>query len=237
LKSLSLLGNAIPLLYKRPDLGNSAGLGAYVKKVLPKGEQSELILSEAKKLWLLGLSLHWLRPGSKAPIKKGWTTNERDSWETLRSDYRNGYGLGVRLGDATTIEGKHLYAIDLDLKSSNPKHVQEAYQAMDSHFPKIRNIAPRVKTGNGFHFYLLSEIPLQSRKVAWSKDYIKGYFPSTEINARQRSELTEEELAGGIRLKRAWEIELMSTGKQVVLPPTRHPDTKKMYMWERGLQG
>lgn len=33
-----------------------------------------------------------------------------------------------------------------------------------------------------------------------------------------------------------WEIVLMGTGSQVVIPPSIHPDTRKPYLWERALE-
>jgi predicted P-loop ATPase len=48
--------------------------------------------------------------------------------------------------------------------------------------------------------------------------------------------ISEERLAAGWRLKKAWEVEIMSVGRQVVLPPTLHADTGKPYSWIRPLE-
>ena len=63
-------------------------------------------------------------------------------------------------------------------------------------------------------------------------------MPNEPINKKQLKAvdsgvLTREELDRGYRARPAWQVELMSKGKQVVLQPTVHVDTKKAYLWNR----
>ena len=47
--------------------------------------------------------------------------------------------------------------------------------------------------------------------------------------------LSSTEIEKGIRLRAAWEISLLSEGRQVVLPGSIHPDTGRLYKMGSGL--
>lgn len=195
------------------------------------------ILAEAKRLYNLGWACHWIKPHSKAPVKSGWSGPVRDSWQDLKGSYQEGYGLGVRLGESSKIGTSFLANIDVDIKSGEKRHQVEALEAVMSRFPELKN-APLVKTGYGFRYFVATAKPMPSGKLASSPDMAKVLMPTAGVNRQQlraveEGKLTKGELDQGYRVRGAWEIEFMSSGKQVVLPPSVHPDTGKPYMWIR----
>lgn len=202
------------------------------------------MLKEAKRLYQLGFAVHWLKPGSKVPVKGGWSSPTHDAFSTLSRTYRKGYGLGVRLGEASKLGEGYLAVIDLDLKSDDPAHREEALAVIDRVFPGVREKAPFVASGRGNgsgHFYVISRSPSKSGKLGSSPIRVKVFSPTSEITKAQRRAveerlLTEDELARGFRVKNAWEVEFMSVGKQVVLPPSVHPDTGTAYRWDRPIR-
>lgn len=202
------------------------------------GNNEKTFTNEALRLWNLGFGIHWLKPHSKAPVKPGWNGPVRDDLDQLDKDYRKENGIGVRLGEPSKLnDGAFLAVIDVDLKSPDPRHQAEAFAVVDLHFPDLRLKCPVVRTGRGYHFYVKTNEPVKSGKISSSKDEVECYAPTSEVNRRQRSKLSEKKLSEGIRIKNAWEVEFMSVGKQVVLPPTLHPDLKKPYVWEREIIG
>lgn len=200
---------------------------------------SDAFIKEAARLHALGFGVHWLKPGSKAPVKGGWSGGTRDALDTLRREYSRGYGLGVRLGEPSNLGDGFLAVIDLDVKTSDPRHYREALAVIDREFPGLRDAAPFVASGRGNgsgHFYVKTRVPVHSGKLGASPEEGEVFSPSSEITKRQRAILSAEKLERGFRLKAAWEVEFMSIGKQVVLPPTPHADTKVEYKWARAIE-
>lgn len=201
------------------------------------------MLEEAKRLHDLGFGVHWIKKNSKAPVKARWSQPGRDSWKELKASYRTGYGLGVRLGESSRANGdQYLANIDVDIKSANPRHRQEALNKLDEYFPGIRESAPYVKTGYGRRYFVALKKPVTSMTIAASEDETVVFMPSAEINKKQQEALakgmiSEDQLQQGYRVRAAWEVDFMSLGKQVVLPPSIHPDTKKAYIWKRPIAG
>ena len=198
------------------------------------------ILAEAKFLYDLGFGVHWLQANSKRPAKAGWTNSERDNWKTLEAEYRHGYGLGVRLGAPSKIAQGYLAVIDIDLKSGLPEDKRAALRVVENEFPGLLAKAPFVKTGRGYHIYLCTETPLPSKKIQTSTQLVKVRMPTEPINPVQMKAvrdgtLTKSDLRSGLRARPSWQVEFMSKGRQVVLPPTIHPDTGKHYLWKRKL--
>lgn len=196
------------------------------------------VLKEAKRLYALGWAVHWIKPGSKAPVKSGWSGPKRDDWETLEKEYAKGYGLGVRMGQASKLEGDYFLAnIDVDLKGGTKDGLREALAVVEKTFPGISFSAPSVKSPHGLRFFVKTKTPVPSGKISASNKTVKVLLPTTEINRRQKDAvekglLTAAELKKGYRVRNAWEVELMSIGKQVVLPPSIHPDTGVPYIWD-----
>jgi len=200
------------------------------------------MLNEAKRLYDLGFAVHWLRPNSKAPLNSKWTTGPRDKWPALEKAYRPGYGLGVRTGEASKLAcGNYLANIDVDLKSGEKHHRVEALAELEKHFPGLMEKAPIIETGYGFRLVVKTAAPVESRKLGRSSELAVVFSPSdaaanrAQIAYVEKRIITEEKLKAGWRVKTAWEVELMSVGRQVVLPPTIHPDTKKPYRWSVSL--
>jgi len=198
------------------------------------------ILKEARALHSLGWGVHWIKPNSKAPVKAGWSGPERDPWDTVAKEYTKGYGLGVRLGESSKIGDGYLANIDVDIKSSDIRHREEALAFLEKTFPGLIAQAPIVKTGYGLRLFVKTEKPLPSGKLGSSHEECVVLMPMAPINKRQEAAvkqglITQKQLDDGYRIRPAWEVEFMSSGKQVVLPPSIHPETKRPYIWERGV--
>ena len=192
------------------------------------------ILSEARRLHGLGFAIHWLHPKQKRPVESGWTTGPRKSWEYLESNYKEGYNLGVRLGEPSKIDGKYLAVVDVDVKSTDPKHRIEAIKCARK---VLQNkICPAVSSGRGNgsrHYYCLTDTPFKTFNPDASEEMIKVHMPSKSPSKKELEALTKGELEQGLRLSKAWEVSLYSDGRQVVLPPSIHPDTGNPYVWVR----
>lgn len=161
------------------------------------------MLKQARSLYDLGFAIIWLKPKSKMPVKSGWTTGPRDSWESLKKDYRTGYNIGVRLGRASRLENGYLGCLDMDVK--DPAYFKKALTCAE----KVLGgkIYPQVASGSGngsAHFYFASPKP----------------FPMVQVEKH----------------KGKWEVCLYSEGRQMVLPPSIHPDTGSPYLWVEGLK-
>lgn len=196
------------------------------------------MISEIKRLHALGFALHWLHPNSKRPIESGWTTGPRKSLKELRSTYREGMNLGVRLGTPSKIaDAGFLAVVDVDVKSTEPHHKKEALAAAWDALKGAR--CPIVLSGRGNgsrHYYCITEKPFKTWDVARSKETVKVLMPSKKASKAELAALSENEIAQGYRLAPAWEVSLYSDGRQVVLPPSIHPDSGKEYVWKRGIE-
>lgn len=198
------------------------------------------IPSEARRLHKLGFAIHWLAPHSKRPINEGWTKGPRLSLDELERTYRPGYNVGARLGDASVIDGKFLGVVDLDIKSEDPAHREDALNTLYTLFPQVQD-GPYLLSGRGngsAHYYvLLDEVVKGDETKAKSSDEIRVKMPSVAPSRKERETLSISELNAGIRLRPAWEISLLSHGRQVVLVDSIHPDTKNPYVWGKAING
>lgn len=201
--------------------------------------QEDLIFKEAKRLYAEGFAIHWLLPESKRPVESSWTTGPRASWEYLKETYQKGMNVGVRLGEPSKIKGKYLAVIDVDVKSTDPKHRKEASQALSEWVTD--NSLPQVTSGRGNgsrHIYILTDKPLTPFKAQTTTELVKVFMPSAmnKPSKRDLELLTSNEIANGYRMRPAWEIGIMGTGQQTVLPPSIHPDSKKPYAWRHNFK-
>lgn len=195
-------------------------------------------LREANRLYKLGWAIHWLHPKSKRPIESGWTTGPRKSWEYLKQTYIDTLNIGVRLGTPSKLTKGYLAVVDVDVKSKLDHHRKEAVtHAMQL----VEGIAcPCVMSGRGNgsrHYYCVTANPFKTWNPATSNEEIKAHIPSRKPSKRELAELSTEEINAGIRFSPAWEISLYSDGRQVVLPPSIHPDTLEPYFWKRHITG
>lgn len=191
------------------------------------------MLEIVKPYYDLGFALIWLRPRSKIPWEAGWTSGPRADWAYLEKTYRPGNNVGVRLGTPSKINGKYLAVIDVDVKSTNPKHRKEAYDALAPLIGKQK--FPTVSSGRGngsAHLYCLTDFPFKTYNPAASEERIKYLSPSKKPSKEELNELTKEEIKKGYRFSKAWEISLYSDGRQVVIYPSVHPDSGNPYLWK-----
>ncbi len=197
------------------------------------------IPAEVERLHSLGFAVHWLRPKSKIPVEARWTQGPRLSLEALRKTFKPTYGFGVRLGHASQIGDNYLAVLDLDIKSTEPRHRKEAEAALFEAFPQCQG-SPHVLSGRGngsAHYYVLVPEPQSKDETKGRSDErVKVHMPSVKPSRSEEQNLSLEELDAGTRLRAAWEISLLSDGRQAALAGTIHPDTKKRYVWGRELK-
>jgi len=197
-------------------------------------------LKELKRLYDFGFGLHWLHPGQKRPIGNEWTSGPRKKWDMLKKEHQDNYNVGVRLGTPSKIKGRgYLAVIDVDVKGSEKRHRREAKAALTELIGKKNaQRCPEVHSGRGGgskHLYCVTPEPFKTFTPKRSDERIKYLSPSKSPSKKELAELSAKEIKAGLRLGPAWEISLYSDGRQVVLPPSIHPDTRKPYYWERPL--
>lgn len=189
---------------------------------------------EIKRLHKKGWAIHWLKPKSKAPLLPGWTSGPRSSLTELKKLYRPGLNVGVRLGKVSKVNQGYLAVIDVDIKSNENRHRLEAEKKLFELYPEIKK-APLVFSGRGngsAHYYVLLKNPVSGENLkASSLETVKVKMPSSQPSKRELQNLTKDEIENGFRLRHAWEISLLSEGRQVVLPGSFHPDTGRLYKW------
>ncbi len=162
------------------------------------------ILSESERLYRLGFALLWLHPKSKRPVRSGWTSGPRESWEKFRASYQEGYNVGVRTGTASKLEKGYLACIDVDIKDAKFKDAALERLSQLVGFQTL----PEVRSGGGNgsrHLYCVTPSPFKMVTVC--------KFPNE------------------------WEICIYSDGRQMVLPPSIHPDTARIYEWRNQERG
>jgi hypothetical protein len=164
-----------------------------------------------------GAALLLLKPKSKAPVGEEWSEQPVATFEELERRCK-GHNVGVRLGKWSKISGLYLHVIDVDIRSR--EFDKEARAALEGVLFGYDYMSfPRVKSGSGgpsFHVYFLTDKPFKSKKLAQSDGF----------------RMVKEKSSGKEVKKRDWEIELFGTGKQVVIPPSIHPETGNEYEWQ-----
>lgn len=177
------------------------------------------VLSALPDLCAAGFAVHWLKPRAKSPISEGWQNLPRASLADLRASHQRGNNIGVRLGEPSKVSGYYLHAIDFDIRHADL--ADEAWEAFYEILPDVDpNSLPCVASGSGGesrHLYFLTDKPFYSKKLALSEGKHRRWD-----EARSKDVWSCD-----------WEIELFGTGKQVVLPPSIHPDTREPYRWVR----
>ena len=166
-----------------------------------------------------GAALHWLRPFEKAPINSDWSKATVPTESELRNGHRHNANIGIRLGEPSKTALGYLYLIDLDIRDEGKVNI--ALAELSDMWPDYAQF-PYVISGSGGssrHFYFICDQLFRSKKLAKSST-----FQMVWDEAKQRDVK-----------KNDWEIELFGTGKQAVLPPSIHPDTKLPYVWGEAL--
>lgn len=172
------------------------------------------MLNDAIFLAKAGFSVIWLKKRSKAPVQDKWTLKDSMSVDQLRSAYVKGYNCGVRLGEPSQIGTKYLHVIDVDVRQA--EYAQIARKTVEKLLKCRFSDFQAVISGSGGasrHLYFVTCEPFRSKKLWHSDEKFTGSDGSEHWAA---------------------EIELFGTGKQVVLPPSIHPDTGREYAWEDG---
>ena len=177
------------------------------------------MLKEALRLRRLGFATHWLRPGSKAPIAAAWSMAPVMTEQELQKAYVPGQNLGFRAGKWSVVDGKEICVIDVDVRGG-PAYAKEAHAAAaamlgSDHFDVVSG------SGVGRHRYVGFPI---------------GQSPQKSAITLRQSDIwidneTGEVCKPGNNARPAWLIEILSTGKQVVMPPSIHPDTNHPYQF------
>jgi RecA-family ATPase len=169
-----------------------------------------------KELVEIGAALHWLKPRQKRPIADGWSEAPRATRADLERQHIPGANIGIRLGEYSETPAGYLHLIDLDIRK--PEAASAAWAGVRRLVPNLDEL-PTVISGSGAgrHFYFFSPTPLRSETLAKSEGF---------------SYVFDHKLGREVK-KHDWEIDLLGTGKQAVLPPSIHPDTGLPYCWER----
>lgn len=163
-----------------------------------------------------GFSLILLKPKRKQPLENDWASKPKSKLSDIMDGYIEGCNIGFRPGvTSKTEDGMFIHGIDLDIRIAEDR--DEAVAKLEELFGrKFLMNCPRVKSGSGGdsrHFYFKLPRPTRAKTVAHSKD---KFFDEVKQNWRWR-----------------WEIEVFGEGKQMVLPPSIHPDTGREYEWVR----
>lgn len=166
-----------------------------------------------------GFAVHWLRPQSKAPISAKWSTASVATAAELSATYRSGFNVGFRAGTPSTIDGKVLCVLDIDVRGG-AAYQQEALEAADKLFGEAIKYDLISGSQVGRHKYLLFPVGRAPTKAA-----------TTLVQSSVFVDPTGAPCAPGAKhAKRAWLVEILSSGKNVVLPPSVHDITGKQYV-------
>lgn len=197
-------------------------------------------LGEAKRLHAMGFAIHWLRPNSKVPVESGWTDDKpRDTIKELVKKYQKGFNVGVKLGEPSLVNKKYLSAIDVDIKGTNPKYRRQAIEWIEKNIPGLFGKTPSTLSGRGngsMHIWVLVDEPMESHKLTSSSEIIEVHMPSTKASRADVEALGKKKTDAGWRRRPAWEVDFMCAGRQVVLPPSIHPDSGKNYRWGKPIE-
>lgn len=170
------------------------------------------MLIKVKRLVEAGFAVHRLHEKSKRPVGKDWSTEPVLSYDALYKLHRTGENLGVRLGQPSKVADGYLHVLDVDVRDATA--ALEAFETLEEMFPDYPTFPSVISGSRGpsRHFYIITPKAFHSKKLAHSGEKFFGQDGKKHWT---------------------WEIELFGTGKQVVLPPSIHPDTGKSYLWER----
>ena len=176
------------------------------------------ILTSCDPLIEAGAALHWLRPKSKAPADEEWSTLPVADRATLSQKFVQGQNIGIRLGRFSKTAAGYIHVIDVDIR--DPEQADDAWDAFRDGLGLNPDNFPMVVSGSGGesrHVYVLTEKPLKSGKIAKSEGFSLVFDPKLGREVK----------------KHDWEVDFFGTGKQVVVPPSIHPDTGQPYRWLR----
>lgn len=162
----------------------------------------------------LGYALHWMPPLQKFPYGQ-WQKApvpdramlEEQYWE-LASDYNStALNLGVRTGKVSVGNGYGLLVVDVDLRSK--EHTDECQAIVGSLLGDVSEY-PYVTSGRGLggHYHLACPVE-------------RLFYGPVASRFDEATKL--------------YVVEVLSDNRQVVVPPSRHPDTGREYAWVDGM--
>lgn len=169
-----------------------------------------------------GFAMHWLKAGEKIPVTSGWSSAPVATPDELRRTYRSGFNVGFRPGSYSVVEGREVCVMDIDIRGGE-RFVDEAYAAANSIMES--RFLPTVVSGSGIGRHQYLSFPVGGAPI-------KAATVLRESDVWILDECIVPPLHKGARP--AWQIELLSTGKQVVTPPSIHPATGNQYEWAGG---
>lgn len=172
------------------------------------------VLNTCRHLIDAGAALHWLKPRDKMPIEKDWTNAPVPSEADLVASHRKGFNIGIRLGEPSKTPWGYLHIIDLDIRDETK--AGEAWAALKAMWPDVSEF-PTVVSGSGGesrHFWFITDRPFRKKKLAKSSTFKMVHDPEKGRDVK----------------KNDWEIDLLGTGSQAVLPPSIHPSGRP-YRW------
>ena len=177
------------------------------------------LLKDALELRERGFAIHWLRPRGKAPLRSGWASELPLTAEELMKTYQHGFNIGFRAGKWSVVEGNEICVLDIDI-AGGPSYAPEVYAAAEA----IAGASYTAISGSGIgrHYYLAFPIGTSPNRAATT-------LRQSDIWVHKETKTIVP--AGSQDSKPAWVIELLSTGKNVVMPPSIHPDTGLTYNW------
>jgi len=173
------------------------------------------VLASCRPLVDNGAALHWLVPGQKRPINGKWSEAPVHTLASLRSSYQRNANIGIRLGEPSKTAAGYIHLIDLDIR--DPSQAAAAHAKLAELLPNY-NTFPTVISGSGGesrHYYFITDRPFRKTKLAKSAGFSMVFDKALNRDVK----------------KNDWEIDLLGTGSQAVIPPSLHPVTGLPYVW------
>ncbi len=133
--------------------------------------------------------------------------------------YRTGYNVGFRPGKWSIVDGHEIVVLDIDIRGGE-FYAGEAYVVADTILGG--KYEPHVLTGSGVGRHQYLRVPKDT-----SPDKAATTLRESDIWIRDGKPCAPRTKEA----RPAYLIELLSTGKNVVLSPSIHPDTGKPYEW------
>lgn len=170
-------------------------------------DTKESVLQIARRLYAAGIDVIWLQPRSKKPYEREWSTAPRKSWAALQKLYRSGMNMGIRVGAPSIVGGMALICIDVDIKTSDPLHYAQAYGAVEELLgdPSLYAVVTSGRGNGSKHIYALVDVERIPHTCKFRKSQDKIFSPEKK------------------GLVPAWEVDVRSTGGQMVGPGSTHP--------------
>ena len=155
----------------------------------------------------LGWRVVPIKDGAKYPDLKRWQEEATDDLETIRGWFadRPNRGVGVATG-----EGSGLWVLDVDI-ADGKRGAQNLQRMIADHGEIPSTVTARTGSG-GLHFFF-----------EWDPERPVDNGMSTSLRDRYSPEMTTTEFG----------LDIRGEGGQVIIAPTRHPDTGQLYRWIR----